>query len=904
MFDATDRYDLRLPAWGPYTKKYIGVSHLPNLASGLRFDLAVIPGFYRRKVDVPNVMWESGYHPWEASPDLTYYSHRHELEWQDRVYVDVAFVAREGDARLVCCRCVNTTEAPQSLVLHYVASLHYPTLVSHGKEALRPARATLPNGALWVDALDYVTLELGATGPADTLVPDGLLRGEIRDHGFVAGSGLGGRFCECQGDTVRFRLAVPVALGDAALLVRYRTRREGAALVRLEGPWTGEVSLAGAAELTLQAQRLGSVPAGDYDLAIHWQGGAPIDLDGLVLVEARDAGQVRFPEAQPAYRPEITVAAAGNSLLLKYVDAVPHYGLAWHGERSEVRQFLTPELDVFMRHNVHHHTRRVLGDSDAQGHYTDVFLRPIPLGPHEERTLYALVCAGERAQVADRLAEFDPLPAACGPEWEAARSRRTQFPAAGAGSAYAFGQERLAATVQTNVVYPVYCRRSYIRHACPGRWWDSLYTWDSGFIGLGLAELDLDRAADTLNAYVTPPGDPHAAFLHHGSPVPVQFYLFQELWNRTQNAALLEFFYPRLQQYHRFLAGRLGSSTTRALRSNLLQTWDYFYNSGGWDDYPPQVEVHARGMEARVAPVITSAQVIRTARLLAQMAALLGREGDVAEYREDVDTLSRALLGSAWDDETGYLGYVVHDEEGRPQRLLRDGSGANYNMGLDGLYGLVAGIGDAQQRSRMIAHLAARDEIMTPFGLSAVSQAAPYYRADGYWNGTVWMSHQWFFWKALLDHGQDVLAWDVARTALDLWEREARRTYNSFEHFVIETGRGAGWHHFGGLSSPVLCWYGAYFRPGRLTAGLDVWVTARSLADDCLSLRASLVRDADAVNAGKEPAVLVTLREGTSYRATWDGCAVPAREIAPGCVSVRLPADALRGTLCVFPATR
>jgi len=42
-------HDLRLPAWGPYTKKYTGISHLPDLASGLRFDLSVFPGYYRRQ---------------------------------------------------------------------------------------------------------------------------------------------------------------------------------------------------------------------------------------------------------------------------------------------------------------------------------------------------------------------------------------------------------------------------------------------------------------------------------------------------------------------------------------------------------------------------------------------------------------------------------------------------------------------------------------------------------------------------------------------------------------------------------------------------------------------------------------------------------------------------------------
>ena len=84
-------HDLSLPAWGPYTKQYSGISHIPAANDGVRFDLAVFPGLYRRRVDVPNVRFESGYHVWKAAPDLSCYTLRHELEWKDRVYADVSF---------------------------------------------------------------------------------------------------------------------------------------------------------------------------------------------------------------------------------------------------------------------------------------------------------------------------------------------------------------------------------------------------------------------------------------------------------------------------------------------------------------------------------------------------------------------------------------------------------------------------------------------------------------------------------------------------------------------------------------------------------------------------------------------------------------------------------------------
>ena len=131
-------HDLRLPDWGPYTKRYIGVSHVADQRRGLRFDLSVFPGFYRRRVDVPNVRWESGYHPLEAAPDLRYFAHRHELQGRDEVYCDIAYSAIDEQARLVCATCVNQSDAPQTLVLHWMASLNFPTLRAN---ATRP---TLP----------------------------------------------------------------------------------------------------------------------------------------------------------------------------------------------------------------------------------------------------------------------------------------------------------------------------------------------------------------------------------------------------------------------------------------------------------------------------------------------------------------------------------------------------------------------------------------------------------------------------------------------------------------------------------------------------------------------------------------------------------------------------------------
>ncbi|MFQ8832460.1 MAG: hypothetical protein ACLR7U_06035 [Ruthenibacterium lactatiformans] len=139
----------------------------------------------------------------------------------------------------------------------------------------------------------------------------------------------------------------------------------------------------------------------------------------------------------------------------------------------------------------------------------------------------------------------------------------------------------------------------------PGKRWDSFYTWDSGFIGLGLAQADAELGRRVLEQYLSGPENSDFAFVHHGSLVPVQFYLYQDLLARAQDKAGLLRLYPAMRRYYEFLAGRGEGSTTARFASGLLTNYDYFYNASGMDDYAAQVLMHARRAfrAARTRPV-------------------------------------------------------------------------------------------------------------------------------------------------------------------------------------------------------------------------------------------------------------------------------------------------------------
>lgn len=890
-------HDLNLPAWGPYTKKYIGVSHIPDEKKGIRFDLSVFPGFYRRKVEVPHAFYESGFHPWEASPNLEYFSFRHELEWQDRVYADISYSEIGADARLVRVEWVNNTDLPQSTVVHMMASVHFPSIKEYDPETpLNYSTLHLPDYAVWTDALDYTAITFAEASPQDQLVYDGKLRGEIRDHGLINGSGIGQGFGKKKGDQLVYACEVKEKIGQAVIWFRYKMEKGQEVSLKLNGLTNKQITLVGTGDFAIKTIEVGALKPGKHRLEILSAGSSPIAVDGFALVEERDVHSLKVEGVNWDYVPEILEGPVPNSLLLKYKNVDTYYGLYWDYPDFEVREWFQKDLDDTFKRMVNDHTKKVFRDG-TDGHFTNVFLRPVSIDPHSTLAIDGLVCTGTKAAVEKRLKSgLNAQQAAA--IYEAARENLVNYDIVPAGEKYLFSQQRMAATTITNVVYPVYTQRQYIRHHSPGRWWDCLYTWDSGFIGIGLSELNIQRGIENLNAYVNEP-DEQSAFIHHGTPLPVQHYLFLELWNKTQSGEFLKAYYPKLKRYYEFIAGTNPSATTR-MNSNLIRTWDYFYNSAGWDDYPPQKFVHAQGLRQSVTPVANTAHCIRIARILQMAATQLDLKKEALAYENDIQLWSKALQEHAWDPQTGYFGYVQHDEAGQARGIMKYDEKINYNMGLGGAYPLVAGSYTVDQKARLLTHLQTPGQIWSAIGLSAVDQSAPYYSPNGYWNGTVWMPHQWFYWKTMLDLGEADFAYQIAGTALDVWKKEVESTYNCFEHFVIETGRGAGWHQFGGLSAPVLSWFNAYYRQGTLTTGFDVWVEEKTVDETHSSLQAQLHIFG---TQSDQFSMIACLNPQYSYEVYWNGQLVAHREIHKGTLSISLPNNGAKiGVLRIEPS--
>ncbi|MDP4285937.1 MAG: glycoside hydrolase [Bacteroidota bacterium] len=874
-------HDISLSPWGPYSKRYAGISNVAHMKSGLRFDFTVCPGYYRNNIIVPNVDFATSYIPWKISPDMKQVTYRYEMEWKDQVYTDVTYYIIDSSRVLVEMNCVNNTDYIQDLTLNALSFINYP-------ENYPKVKAVTKELTRWINAVDYDDINVVDKTPQFRLVNDGFKYDEVRSEASLDGSLLSKSFGNTNGDEVSYTIDSLDANGDGKLIFRYRVKKGDTARFQLSGLSNDIIEFPGTGNFEMKQQ-----PCqfnGNSKLTLRSVGNTPIELDGFFITGDTHAQVPQMVDNPENFTPAISGDNASKKLILKYRDVNAYYGMAWNDPNSDVREVLNDELDIFFRKKANDNVAKKFTGNN-EGHFTNLFLRPIEIKPHANRKEYVLLCAGSKSQVQNNLDVFDITALK-----EKIKNPKTGNDILPAGKKYEFGNQLMQAALLSNVVYPIYTQRQYIRHFTPGKQWNSLYTWDEGFVSLGMMEVDLQKSFETLNAYTTQP-DNQSAFIHHGSMVPVQFYDFYDLWNRTQSKELLGYMYPRLKEYYRFMIGEIPTSAMR-MSSNLLSPWDYFYNSGGWDDYPPQKYLHDHPiLRKSVTPVITTAQCIRVAKIMRLAAEALGLKDDINGYDAQIKLLSGALQKYSWDESSGYFSYVVHDTNGVPQHFFTYPSdGSNFNMGLDGVSPLISGICTPAQQKKLIGKLFSPKELWTPYGITAVDQSASYFRQDGYWNGTVWMPHQWFMWKALLDMGDGDKAWQIAHTALDLWKRETALTYHTFEHFLSNSGRGAGWPQFSGLSDPVLSWFAAYYKIGRVSTGFETWIEKQQFDNNFSSYNAALRFD-ETSSYPHQRCMLICMNPGYKYDAYFNNKKLKTLSYHPGFVQIYLPESNKEGEL-------
>ena len=904
-------YSRCFPAWGPYGKKYMGISRIAEheFAKGVRFDLTVAPAIFGGDIKVPNTTLPSGCHPWRCSPDYSIFTYRHDLEWKDKVYAEVSYVRLTDESTLIRTEIVNNSELIQNCVINFFESIEYPSPDY--------CRLSLPEKCAFKKAVEYDSYGYAVKRPWDEQNADGFKKGEFADNRFVGGFGLGDRagkwhmphrylppFGSEKGDSLSLTLHCNDSFENAVLAVRYRTSdikyeqgkmvgvnyipSEKSSAFLLNGEKT---VFAPTDELATVHIPLGRVEKGDFKISLEALGTGGIEFDFFCICENNDLSKIETVTEKYDYVPEFSAEAqpdGGYKTVCKYPCVDGDFILRTFNGNTRLREIATGALEDCMTARLSNSdptfddvTESFTGSFSRKhsddGFFNNAIIHTIFVEPHGRHIEYAVISKGETEY---KSAE----------EYENIYNSRLEEAAPVSlnrdGKKYEQSCEILKATVMTNAVYPIYKHGEYIIHHTPGKRWDCLYTWDSGFIGLGMLDYSERFAEYSLDTYLSDESNPDYAFLHHGSPVPVQMYLYLEMLKRSNDKSKLLAMYPRAKLYYDFLAGKDRGSTTAKLKSGLTTTYDYFYSTSGMDDYPAQVAMMDRNIRDTTAPVISTSQLIRCGKILRMAASKLGKADDASEYAADIEKLTNALTEYSWDEKSGYFSYVLHDKDYNPTGFMLTEDGENLNKGLDGIYPIIAGACTKEQREAILGHLKNEKEMLSPYGISAVDMTAGYFMVNGYWNGNVWFPHQWFIWKSMLDMGESDFAYTIARLALDIWKREVDYSYYTFEMVNVVTGRGGWFHNFGGLSTPITMWANAYFKAGTLNTGFDTWVDFAEFSDENKKLRAKITYFGN----GEKFTVLAAMSDDESikYKVTLDGTEIPFNERFKGTLEIPL----------------
>jgi hypothetical protein len=285
-----------------------------------------------------------------------------------------------------------------------------------------------------------------------------------------------------------------------------------------------------------------------------------------------------------------------------------------------------------------------------------------------------------------------------------------------------------------------------------------LFLWDSVFIlhfaSYGARAFGFQRTLDNLYAnqlddgFITRELRPDGSFqFHPHDPASTgpnvlawsEWAWFQAAGDRDRLACV----FPVILAYHRWL--------------RLNRTWqDGSYHSCGlacgmdnMDRLPAGYEPHVH--HGHLGWIDATAQAALSADLLGRMAAVLGREAEVAEERAEHARLAAWIRDHAWDESLGFACDVRRD--GRPSGVKQVGA----------YWAMLAGLLDGPRAARMAAHLDDPASFRRHHRVPSLAADQPGYTPTGrYWNGAVWAPTTWMVLKALERAGQDDLAHAIA----------------------------------------------------------------------------------------------------------------------------------------------
>jgi len=360
----------------------------------------------------------------------------------------------------------------------------------------------------------------------------------------------------------------------------------------------------------------------------------------------------------------------------------------------------------------------------------------------------------------------------------------------------------------------------------PARQWGKFFIWDCGMTAAGVADVNEKQADDIITEMPDPilQGDD---IFNHGSFIITAVYALWELYRNTSDITYVEKHYEKLKRlvlrmfdtapnedYEGMVSANRG---TGADDSPAL-----YYAKGfmfAWD-YQKTLPMNPDHEEKSLICIGMTAHALRELKILRSFASLLDKQDDILSFSQRIDDVERVLNQKYWSEQDGcYLDRVVDEDN-----LLEIPWVYDY-------FPLFSGSVPQERTEPMFKELMRDDGYFTPNGFTIIKPDSPYYRSEGYPNGSIWPPLQYLFWKTCINLGEMDAAKEVASRYFNLYDRHHRESWCCCEHFRAETGRGDGNMRFTGFVTPIVAMHQAHHTKGALQTGYETLILSREVTE-------------------------------------------------------------------------
>jgi hypothetical protein len=319
---------------------------------------------------------------------------------------------------------------------------------------------------------------------------------------------------------------------------------------------------------------------------------------------------------------------------------------------------------------------------------------------------------------------------------------------------------------------------------------DCLFMWDSAFILLfaryGRRAFDFQRTLDNLYTSQHPDGficreigtfdgkDRFERFDAASTGPNVMPWTEWEHYADTADSERLRLVFPVLVSYHRWLrrhrTWRDGTYWTSGLGSGMDNQPRFPGGPAVEAGWPARLTYHGHAVW-----IDACLQQVLSADLLLRMAEALGRLDEVADLREERESLSTAVNERLWNEESAFY----HDElADRTLSAVRT---------VGAFWALLAGVVPERRLPRFVAQLEDPETFGRPHRVPSLSADHPEYDPEGgYWLGGVWPPTNYMILRGLDRAGYQDLAHEISREDLDHVVRVFAETGTLWENYAPE----------------------------------------------------------------------------------------------------------------------